>query len=135
MMRTAAAQSIELFPEDMPLFLDLDYWSRLGDCGTVGYMAGDFLRYRLNPEGAFAGCVRRGINLSDTDKLFRRLMAHWKWSGAEPSRGAFSMRTRFAPSAPPKQPGRKGTDGRSVCKSRSVWLSHGRRATMCRTGR
>lgn len=83
MMRTAAAQSIDLFPEDMPLFLDIDYWSRLGDCGTVGYVAGDLLRYRLNPDGAFARAVRRGINLRDTQKLFRRLMEHWKWSEAE----------------------------------------------------
>jgi glycosyltransferase involved in cell wall biosynthesis len=83
MMRTAAAQSIGLFPEDMPLYLDIDYWSRLGDCGTVGYVAGDLLRYRLNPQGAFARCIRMGINLSDADKLFRRMMAHWKWSEAE----------------------------------------------------
>ena len=80
MMRTAIAQAIEPFPEDMPLYLDIDYWSRLGDRGSVGYVAGDLLRYRLNPDGAYHRCIRTGRNLGDANKLFQRMMAHWEWS-------------------------------------------------------
>ena len=80
MMRTAVARSIELFLEDMPLFFDLEYWSRLGDCGSVGYVAGDLLRYRLNPEGAYRRCIEAGLNLSDAVKLFTRTMERWKWA-------------------------------------------------------
>lgn len=79
MLRTNIAQSIPLFPDKMPLFLDIDYWSRMGDCGSVGYVAGDLLRYRVRPNSALDRCMRAGTNLSDAHQLFNRMMAHWNW--------------------------------------------------------
>jgi hypothetical protein len=80
MMRTAIAQAIDPFRDDMPLYLDLEYWSRLAEHGSVGYAAGDLLRYRLNPDGAYERCIRAGTNLSDANKLFQRMMTQWAWS-------------------------------------------------------
>jgi glycosyltransferase involved in cell wall biosynthesis len=79
MLRTKIAQGIPLFPENMPLYLDIDYWSRVGDCGSVGYAAGDLLRYRVPADSAYARAMRSGANLRDTHTLFERMMAHWQW--------------------------------------------------------
>src|ERR1051326_3240020 len=79
MMRTAIARSIGPFSGDMPLYLDIEYWSRLGACGTGGSVAGDLLRYRLNPQGVYQRCVKTGINRGDADKLFRRTIAGRTW--------------------------------------------------------
>jgi glycosyltransferase involved in cell wall biosynthesis len=81
MLRTKVAQSIPLFA-DMPLYLDIEYWSRVGDCGSVGYMAGDLLRYRVSADSAYARCIRAGTNLSDAHRLFERMMAHWQWNSS-----------------------------------------------------
>jgi glycosyltransferase involved in cell wall biosynthesis len=129
MMRTALAQSIELFPEDMPLYLDIDYWSRLGDCGQVGYVPGDLLRYRLNPDGAYERCLKTGINLSDANNLFRRMMAHWRWSEKETA--AFHRRfyeSQALRALHAADAARKKRDAPTVRLQLAICLTHGRSA-------
>jgi glycosyltransferase involved in cell wall biosynthesis len=83
MLRTTIAQSIALFRQDLPLFLDIEYWSRIGDCGPVGYIAGDLLRYRLRPQSALARAMEAGINFSDAHRLYTLMMEHWSWDASK----------------------------------------------------
>ncbi len=74
MMRKAAMQQAGPFVEDMPQFLDVEYWTRLlqlGDWYGIGEKLGTF---RVHPDGASARNDASGQGIFDRFRCFQRLI-------------------------------------------------------------
>jgi GT2 family glycosyltransferase len=81
LMRRANMEQAGPFAEDMPQFLDVEYWTRLLLTGDWYGLAENLGVFRVHPDGASARNERTGQGMFDRFRCFQRLIALLK--GAE----------------------------------------------------
>ena len=85
MMRKEATTKAGPFLEDMPQFLDVEYWTRLLLLGDLAVITDDLGTFRVHPKGASAQNQREGKGLFDRLRCIERVIN--KLHGDEKRRG------------------------------------------------
>lgn len=81
MLRHSLIREVGFFAEDLPQFLDVEYWLRCLEKSDVVYVKEDLGSFRVHPKGASAQNEESGAGIYDRLLCFDKLILTLPWFG------------------------------------------------------